>query len=107
MGIVVRIFAPWLRPRRDGSHEAGKSSDGLLIDAGTTHAMSRLNVVPTPARINPTRSSLSANANVANLSYFSYTTGTSIMNAERNIPETDTKSANPERPAVAKGEGVG
>lgn len=41
-----------------------------------------------------------------NLSYFSYATGTSSIKAERNIPETATNMAKPDRPASKGGKGV-
>ena len=72
----------------------------LYTDA--THAMSRLKTLPTPARIKLTRTSFSALARRAPLSYFSYTTGTKSMNKERNMPEIDTKRAKPVRPAATQ-----
>jgi hypothetical protein len=48
----------------------------------------------------PTRTSLNARATRASLSYFSYATGTSSMNKERKMLVTDTKMANPDRPAT-------
>ncbi len=58
-----------------------------------------LNVVPVPVRINATRTSLRARARRTNLSYFSYSTGVSTMNADRNMPAIVTNSANPVSPA--------
>lgn len=75
-------------------------------DRGWTYAIRRLKVTPVPVRIAPTRISLRARANVTNLSYLSYMTGTKSMNAERNMPVMETKRAKPVRPAAEEGEEV-
>jgi hypothetical protein len=68
-------------------------------DARRTHAIRRLAVTPVHVRINPTRTSLKARASRVNLSYFSCKTGTRSMNNDKNIPATEIKMANPDRPA--------
>lgn len=65
-----------------------------------THAMSRLNVVPAPVKMKPTRTSLKARANRINLSYLSYITGTASMKREYSIPTIVRKSVNPVKPAI-------
>jgi len=65
-----------------------------------THAIKRLNATPVPVRIKATRTSLSARAARTSLSYFSYITGTVSISADCNMPEIETKSANPDNPAA-------
>ena len=65
-----------------------------------THAIKRLNVTPIAVKIKAMRSSFSARAVRASLSYFSYKTGTVSINADRKMPATETKSANPDNPAT-------
>jgi hypothetical protein len=64
------------------------------------HAISKLNVAPVPERMNPTRTSFIALANLAPLSYFSYMTGTRSMKRDRNMPAIVTNSVKPDRPAA-------
>ena len=71
------------------------------ISSGETYAIKKFKTVPLPFSIKPTRTSFSARARRASLSYFSYTTGTSNMNNERKMLVTDTKRANPDKPAIS------
>ena len=68
-----------------------------------TYAINRFMTVPPPFNMKPTRTSLNARERRASLSYFSYTTGTSNMSAERTMLVTDTKMANPDKPAANSG----
>lgn len=67
-----------------------------------THAINKLKVTPVPVRMKPTLTSFSARASRTNLSCFSYNTGITSMNSDKNIPATDTKIAKPDRPAVER-----
>jgi hypothetical protein len=73
-------------------HERGERDEA--------YAINRFIAVPLPFNIKPTRTSLNARARRASLSYFSYTTGTSNMSDERTRLVTDTKTANPDKPAT-------
>lgn len=61
--------------------------------------MRRLAVTPVLVRMKPTRTSLRARATRVSLSYFSCTTGTKSINDDKNMPATEMKRANPDRPA--------
>ena len=74
---------------------------------GETYAISKFRTVPLPFSMKATRISFSARATRASLSYFSYSTGTSSMNNERTILATDTKTANPDKPAAGGTHGEG
>ena len=58
-----------------------------------------MRVVPVPTNTKLARSSFSARAKRVNLSNFSFARGTRSKTRARNIPEMDTKRANPDNPA--------
>ena len=70
------------------------------MERSEAYAISRLRTVPLPFNMKPPRTSFNARARRASLSYFSYTSGTSSMNKERTMLATDTKMANPDKPAI-------
>ena len=102
MGVFLSILASGLRPGGNSCNEAGEGDvyNADETDNGETYAISKFRTVPLLFSMKPTRTSLSARARRASLSYFSYATGTSSMNSERRMLVTDTKMANPDKPAA-------